>query len=101
MLLAASLLAGCAQNKVGLMPDPQHMLADPLLLGFSFTFVAGFLSPLLPALLLALTTTGEWGALARGLSGRSLTWLAGVSYDIYLLHPLVSQLAAYYRSPWS
>ena len=89
LFLAALLVSGCAQNKVGMEADPNHMMADPLLLGVSFTLVAGFLSPLFPALLLVLTTTGEWGTLACGSLGRSLTWLSGLSYDIYLLHPLV------------
>jgi peptidoglycan/LPS O-acetylase OafA/YrhL len=88
-MLAGLLLGGCAQNKVGLVPEPQHTLADPWVLGFAFTFIAGFLSPLLPALLLALSTTHEQEALACGLSSRTLTWLGGISYDIYLLHPLV------------
>ncbi len=57
--------------------------------------VAGVLSPLLPALTLVLMTTHQPGAsavAAKALSHRAFVWLADLTYDIYLLHPLVSIL---------
>jgi hypothetical protein len=53
----------------------------------------GFVSPMLPALSLVLLTTqprGAAGVLNRLLSSRPFAAFADITYDIYLLHPLVS-----------
>lgn len=83
---------GSAQPKLGLVPDPAHPLADPGLLGFAVIFQVGFISPMVTALALVLTTTGQAGLpklLADALSSQPLLQLADISYDIYLVHPLV------------
>lgn len=84
---------GSAQNKVGIAPDPAHPLSDPVLLGIGLVFQVGLVLPLVTALALVLTTTGQSGLpkrLADALSSQPLIQLADISYDIYLLHPLVS-----------
>lgn len=84
---------GSAQPKVGIAPDPAHPLADPVLLGVGLVFQVGLVLPLVTALALVLTTTGQSGLpkrLADALSSQLLIQLADISYDIYLLHPLVS-----------
>ena len=94
MLLAAiPAFGGCFQYKIGAAHEPDHMLADRVVFSLAFTFVVGLLCPLVPSCLLALVCTRQPGLsrlLARLLSVRPLSSLAEVSYEVYLLHPLVS-----------
>lgn len=79
-------------NKIGYEHDPKHPLADPVMFCIVGTFMIGLLSPLGTALVLVLTTSGQAGLpkkLAKVLSSRPLAKLADLSYDIYLVHPLV------------
>lgn len=96
VLAAIPAFGGCFQYKVGAVPDPQHPLADRAAFTFAITVIVGVLSPLTAACLLALLCTRQPGParlLSRLLSSRMLAALADVSYDIYLLHPLVSALS--------
>ena len=84
---------GCFQYKVGAAHEPNHPLSDRVLFSFAFTFVVGVFCPLVPTCLLALVCSGQPGLsrfLAWLLSSRTLSALADVSYEVYLLHPLVS-----------
>ena len=98
MLLAAiPAFGGCFQYKIGAEHEPDHPLADRVVFSFAFTFVVGFLCPLVPSCLLALMCTRQPGLsrlLGRLLSTRLLSGLAEVSYEVYLLHPLVSPSSA-------
>ena len=98
-LIASSIPAfgGCFQYKVGAAHEPDHPLSDRVLFSFAFTFVVGVFCPLVPTCLLALVCSGQPGLsrlLARLLSSRALSALADVSYEVYLLHPLVRPPAA-------
>ena len=94
MLLAAvPAFGGCFQYKIGAAHEPDHPLADRVLFSLAFTFVVGFLCPLVPSCLLALVCTKQPGLsrlLGQLLSTKLLSGLADVSYEVYLLHPLVS-----------
>ena len=84
--------AGSAKPKIGYQPDPLHPMADPAALFAAFVVLVGLVQPSLPALILLLTTTsqsGPAGAAAAFLSRPIFQKLAGISYDLYLLHPLV------------
>lgn len=97
MLLAAiPAFGGCLQYKVGAAHDTQHPLSDRTTFTFAVTVIVGILSPLTATCLLALLCTQQPGParlLSRLLSSRVLAAVADVSYDIYLLHPLVSTLS--------
>lgn len=94
MLLAAvPAFGGCFQYKIGAVHEPEHLLADRVIFSFAFTFVVGLMCPLVPACLLALVCTRQPGLgrlLGRLLSMKLPSGLADVSYEVYLLHPLVS-----------
>lgn len=94
MLLAAiPAFGGCFQYKIGAVHEPGHPLSDCLVFTLAFTFVVGLLCPLVPSCLLALVCTGQpgpGGLLGRLLRMNLLNSLADVSYEVYLLHPLVS-----------
>ncbi len=95
VMLLASIPAfgGCFQYKIGAVHEPDHPLADRVVFSLAFTFVVGLLCPLVPACLLALVCTRQPGLsklLGRLLSMKMLNGLADVSYEVYLLHPLVS-----------
>lgn len=92
VLLSALIIADCCTNSYGPKPDPNHPAANPAVLAVGFVFVTGLLQPLLPALILLLACAGlggPYGVLAKALSIRPLKWVADVSYDVYLLHPLL------------
>ena len=98
VLAAIPAFGGCFQYKVGAAHDPQHPLSDRGTFTFAVTVIVGILSPLTAACLLALLCTRQLGParlLSRLLSSRMLAALADVSYDIYLLHPLVSILSTW------
>lgn len=87
------LMGGSAQQKIGLEHEPAHPTADPVILGGAIIIQMGLISPLLTVLALVLTTTGQTGLskrLADTLSNQLLARVAELSYDIYLVHPLVS-----------
>ena len=87
------MIGGSAQQKIGLEHDPTHPTADPVILGGAIIIQMGLVSPLFTVLSLLLTTTGQTGLskqLSGALSSRLLARVADLSYDIYLVHPLVS-----------
>lgn len=91
-LLSALIIADCCTNSYGPRPDPKHPAAHPAILAVGFVFVTGLLQPLLPTSILILTCAGMRGpsaVLARMFSNGMLKWVADVSYDVYLLHPIV------------
>lgn len=98
MLFAAvNAWGGCFQYKIGLAHEPDHPLSDRVIFSFGFTVAVGILSPLVPSCLLALTCTKQSGLsslLGRLLSMQPLSALADISYEVYLLHPLVSPTEA-------
>ncbi|BDA51507.1 hypothetical protein COCOBI_19-0620 [Coccomyxa sp. Obi] len=101
IFLAAFNFAGCFINMVGPHRDPSNPLANPVACAFAYICIQGVLSPLLPALTLVLTTTHQPGAsalVAKVLSHHAFVWLADITYDIYLLHPLVF-LGIWYALP--
>ncbi|KAK9907547.1 hypothetical protein WJX75_005734 [Coccomyxa subellipsoidea] len=90
--LALSNFAGCFVNKVGPHSDPTHLLANPINCAFAYVVITGVLSPLLPALTLLLITSkgvGTPSAVTRLFSAPVFKWLADITYNIYLIHPLV------------
>lgn len=92
VVLAALVVADCRTNSYGPDPDPDHPAANPAVLAVGFVLVTGLLQPLLPFCLLLLSCAGLSGAprvLSGALSVRVLKWVADVSYDVYLLHPMV------------
>ena len=87
------MMGGSAQQKVGLEHDPTHPTADPVILGGAIIIQMGLISPLLAVFSLLLTTTGQTGLskqFSDALSSQLLARVADLSYDIYLVHPLVS-----------
>ncbi len=91
-LLACGVLLACRLDRIGPEQDRNHPLADPVIFFAAFTLGQGFLLPLLPALTLLLTTThlpGPPALLAKLLSHWLFARLAEISYEMYLLHPLV------------
>ncbi|KAK9907461.1 hypothetical protein WJX75_004077 [Coccomyxa subellipsoidea] len=91
--LILSNFSGCFINKIGPERDSTHMLSNPVILYFAYVFITGVLSPLLPALTLVLTTAkppvGLSATLARLFSSPVFKWLAEITYDVFLVHPLV------------
>ncbi|BDA41092.1 probable nose resistant to fluoxetine protein 6 at N-terminal half [Coccomyxa sp. Obi] len=86
------MMGGSAEQKIGLEHDPAHPTADPVILGGAIIVQMGLISPLLTVFTLLLTTTGQAGLpkrLADALSNPLLARVADLSYDIYLVHPLV------------
>jgi peptidoglycan/LPS O-acetylase OafA/YrhL len=98
LLLAVCVGGSLAVGRIGPTPDSGHALAQPAAFAFAFVIVQGLLSPLLAALTLVLTSTqkaGAAGLAARLLSSRAFTWLAPITYEIYLIHPMVSKCIAW------
>lgn len=88
-------MGGSAQQKIGLEHDPAHPTADPVILGGAIILQMGLISPLFTVFSLLLTTSGQTGLskrLADALSNQLLARVADLSYDMYLLHPLVRAL---------
>lgn len=88
LLVAACLTVG----RIGPAQDPGHTLANPAAFTYGFVIMQGLLNPLLAALNLMLTTTQQGGWLAKFLSSRLMGWLAPITYEMYLIHPLVRLL---------
>ncbi len=91
-LLSALITADCCTNSYGSKPNPDHPAANPAILAIGFVFHTGLLQPLLPASILVLACAGLGGpsaVLAKLLSSGVLRWVADISFDVYLLHPLV------------
>ncbi|EIE18239.1 hypothetical protein COCSUDRAFT_45501 [Coccomyxa subellipsoidea C-169] len=100
--LILSNFIGFFVNKNGPQVDPNHIMADPVNLAFAFIGIRGVLSPVLPALTLALITNkrmGETSMVARAFSLPVFQWLAGITYDIFLTHPLVLLCVWYILPP--
>lgn len=89
-LLALVTALSLTVGRIGPAQDPSHTLSSPLVFAFGFVIFQGLLSPLFAALTLLLTATLQIGFLSEALSNRVLGWLAPITYEIYLLHPLVS-----------
>lgn len=91
-LLSALITADCRTNSYGPKPNPDHPAANPAILAIGFVFHTGLLQPLLPASILVLACAGVGrpsAVLAKLLSAGVLRWVADISFDVYLLHPLV------------
>ena len=91
-MLLAVVLAMLTEPKIGFKPDPDHKMADPILLFIGYVLMVGLLQPLLPALLLLMVTTGQgggWQRLTHVLSAPAFMSFSSLTYDIYLLHALV------------
>jgi peptidoglycan/LPS O-acetylase OafA/YrhL len=93
--LLAVVLAASAEQKIGYRPDPASIMAHPAALFAGFVLLAGLLQAAAPALVLAMAITtarqgvGPWAHAARFLSAPAFLGFADITYDIYLLHPLV------------
>ena len=91
-LLSALITADCRTNSYGPKPNPDHPAANPAILAIGFVFHTGLLQPLLPASVLVLACAGVGrtsAVIAKFLSTDVLRWVADISFDVYLLHPLV------------
>lgn len=91
-VLFALISADCCVNSYGPTPDPNHPAANPAVLAAGFVFATGLLQPLLPASILMLACAGLSGlssVLEKLLSWKELRRVADLSYDVYLLHPLI------------
>lgn len=80
----------CFGNRFGPHPDPKHPLADPLTRVSVAVGLSGVLQPLALAYILAYAVacrSQSWSY--RFLTGRFLAIVARLSYDVYLLHPIV------------
>ena len=77
----------------GATPNPHHPAANPMVLALAFVVFTGLMQPLLPCLILLLTCNGQvkgfMNPVASLLSAKWLSRLANMSFDIYLLHPIV------------
>ena len=90
--LLALLTVNCCTNSYGAQPDPSHPAANPAVLAVGFVFIDGLLQPMLPFLLILLACAqlpGPSAALRKVLTCTPLKRVADVSYDVYLLHPIV------------
>ena len=91
--LLALMVADYRTNSYGPTPDPKHPGANPATLAVGFVLVTGLLQPLVPCLAILLACAklpdGPSALLGRALSWRGFRWVAGLSYDVYLLHPIV------------
>ena len=92
-LLLALIIADCRTNSYGPQPDPSHPAANAGVLALGFVLVTGLLQPLLPFLAVLLSCARlpglHWAVLHGVLTCAPLRWVADVSYDVYLLHPIV------------
>ena len=96
-LVGAAVAAGLCENRFGALPDAGSKFADPALLAFGFVAMPGALQPLAAAALVVAAACAPRGARLRAaLGSRALVRLAGLSYSIFLLHPLARRPA---RSP--
>lgn len=92
MALLALIIADCRTNSYGPAPDPEHPGANLVTLAVGFVLVSGLLQPLLPCLVLLLACAklpGPSALLGRVLSWGLFRWVSDLSYDVYLLHPIV------------
>jgi peptidoglycan/LPS O-acetylase OafA/YrhL len=77
-------------NRFGPYPDPTHPLADPATLLVGAVGVTGLLQPASLAFLIALAVVApSESRISRVLSARAWGVVSDVSYDVYLLHPMV------------
>lgn len=80
----------CFGNRFGPHPDPTHPLADPIMRVSVAVGLSGVLQPLALAYILAYAVASRpQSMLYRFLTGRFLSTVARLSYDVYLLHPMV------------
>ena len=107
------LLAGClalsaftaltlTYPRFGPEPDPSHYLAQifPLFVGYVLT--PGLVQPLAAATAVLVVTAGSQGGgmcarVAHLLSQPAFLRLADLSYNFFLLHPMVSLVHTYYN----
>ena len=92
MALLALVIADCRSNSYGATPDASHPAANPAVLAVAFVLVTGLLQPMVPCLMLLLACAklpGVSALLGSFLSMAAFQWVADLSYDVYLLHPIV------------
>ena len=86
-------LGMAAEPKIGFEPDATHRMSEPAALVVGVVLLTGLVQPLLPALTIVMATTAQagsaWAAAASFLSQPPLLAFADITYDMYLLHPLV------------
>lgn len=86
-------LGMAAEPKTGFEPDAGHSMSQPATLFIGVVLLSGLLQPLLPALVVLMATTAQlgsaWAHAASSLSRPPFLSFADITYDIYLLHPLV------------
>ena len=98
-------IADLRTNVYGPMSDPGHPAAKAWVLAIGFVFFTGLLQPLLPCIIVVLVcnkySKGYVRILARGLSAAWLSRISEVTFDIYLLHPIVIMALWSYYPPSS
>lgn len=83
----------CRTNIYGPTPNAEHPAANPYVLATGFVIFTGLLQPLLPCILVILVckyqSGGLAGIVAHALSRAWFSHLAHVSFNVYLLHPII------------
>ena len=89
-MLAGTLLCGClTSNRFGPAPIEGHPLNTPGMKIFGVAGVTGLLQPAALTYLLCCAVLGLSQSASRMLTWKGWRQVADVSYDLYLLHPMV------------
>ena len=98
-------IADQRSNIYGPASNASHPAAKVWVLAIGFVLFTGLLQPLLPFMIVLLTcnkfSIGHVSNLARGLSAWWLTSFSELTFDIYLLHPIVIMALWSYHPPSS
>lgn len=93
LALAGLVFMDCCTNSYGPMPSGNGYKANPMGVAIGFVLFTGLMQPMLPCMILLISCNSQSRGLnrllSRALSASWLSKLGQLSFDVYLLHPII------------